>query len=191
MPSAKNQGWESALLWHWCTLCSSSCQYFWLHNYSHKGCVHLVRKSSSHTIFEHIHIQTHLQMKSKCSCEEKKSDCWQQNKIIREEEKKITSSTLLRFEIMKSTWPSICSVPWSPSCHLCPSISHAEIEKWINFIFLFKYMLLCVSTETLLSGNLPQASEDDIMVTFGHNFTTRWPKMGNQINLAGAMEVHI
>lgn len=70
---------------------------------------------------------------------------------------------------MKSTWPSICLVPWSPSCHLCPSISRGETEKRIHFIFLFKYMLLCVSTEAL-SGNLPQASENDIKVTFGHNF---------------------
>lgn len=63
-PSAKNQGLESALLWHWCKLCSSSCQYFWLHNYGHKGSVYLllILKSTSHMIaqapthtYKHIH----------------------------------------------------------------------------------------------------------------------------------------
>lgn len=51
-PSAKNQGLESALLWHWCKLCSSSRQYFWFHNYGHKGSVYLllILKSTPHMI---------------------------------------------------------------------------------------------------------------------------------------------
>lgn len=93
---------------------------------------------------------------------------------------KITSSTVLGCEIMKSTWPSICLVLSSSFCHLCPSISD-RYREWINFIFLCKYMFLCVSTEISLSGNLLQASENDSEVTFGHNSGEH--TIVNQINL--------